>query len=407
MRIGRGRFTPAPTGGTTSTPSAKIGAATGRFHTEGRHIVDPDGYEFIPRGLNVGGTVANNGSGWPDFTLEPAYINGQAAAGCNAARIVMFNTSRNVNSIWGKKYGGKLYAADTATRPARDAAIDAQAIAEIDALADKITRAYRAAGIVVVMECHDLTDSAGIYSAPGVLGPDGLTWIAEVQDFWRRYAARWKDDSGVWFNFANEPNLKQPEWIAFHDKCMDVVRNEVGASNICATDAIYYASDLGKYGSSSAAETFARGYDPAMVPALITKYAGNVILSCHNYGSHGIFTTTANVTSYMQKYRDANIPLMFGEVGFIYDGVSANNGSWANEHDGAVTTLAVAPDYGIGVFWWASAFGDGYRLYDPKKNSSGGLIVENEFASTTVLNEAGRAFFAYLDKIKAVDPVKG
>ena len=382
------------TSGATQPPltSARPGA-TGRYHVVGRTILDPEGYAFIPRGVNVGAGIENNGNGWPDLSENGPYIDGQKAFGCTAVRIVQYATSRQPWSVRGKAIAaGKT---------------EAQANAEVDAVVDRLTRTYRNKGMVVIMECHDLTQDTGSYqSAPGhawrtrELTANGRKWMSEVVDFWRRYASRWKHDSGVWFNIANEPNLDEEDWHTLHREACEAIRYGANqADNIIVLDAMYYASDLTR---DFWARPIPRGFQSHMFPQYIAKYQ-NIVGSQHNYGSHSTYINQAAVSAYYDEYVSAEVPLMVGEVGFPVTGQAANSGSRQNERDGAYWSMEEAISRGIGVFWWASAFNDAYRLYDVAANNS---PIKNEFDGVTELNEAGLMFKSYLTRSKATDPVR-
>lgn len=350
---------------------AAIKSPTRNFVTRGRTIYDPDGNVFVPRGVNIGGTIANNGNGWPDFALDPAFAQGMLDWHCNAVRIATYNTA---TQPWSPK--GKALAAGKT---------EAEADAEIDALVDNLTSFYRARGFVTIIECHDITHSF----------KDGT--LEQIEAFWVRYANRWKHDPYVWINIANEPSLGPTTWIQFHDRVCWAIRN-TGAKNMIITDLLYFASDSPKdfYG-----QVIPRGYEPGRVDYLIARH-GNIIASQHNYGGAGAYTTTAAARTHFQKYKDADVPFMVGEVGYPMAGVAANTGNWQYERDAAVNWCAVAPEYDIGVFWWAAAFNDAYRLEGTSANWTNGIT--NPFRSGAVLNEAGVMFKQYLANSHAARP---
>ena len=341
------------------------------FRTVGKDIIDSVGRVFIPRGVNVGGTLANNGNGWPDWTYVKAYVDGMVAMGCNTVRLVTYVTDRNSWAVRAKALaGGKT---------------PVQADAEVDALADQLTRYYLKNGMVVIMEAHDLT-------SPGFSG--GV--VDQVVAFWRRYAERWQHDTRVWFNIANEPNMPTAAWKAFHERACQTVR-ATGARNIIVVDLLNYAADVGR-DYAGASQPY--GYHPDMVPALIARH-GNIIMSQHNYGTYGKYDTEAKIRVYIARVQQESIPLIYGEVGYPIASQSAyaNSGSYAQERGGALNTFKAAPDYGVGVLWWASNFNDNYKLVDVVQ----GQPLTNEFAPGATLNEAGLAFKQYVQDCNALN----
>lgn len=335
----------------------------GNFYTVGHRIYDPAGNEFVPRGVNVGGTIANNGNGWPDFTFNDAFVQGMKSWNCNTARIVIYVTDK---SGWSTK--------SNALKAGKS---EAEANAEVDALADRMTEFYLDRGMVVMMECHDMTQSSA------------GTILVQVEQFWARYAARWKHEPRVWFNIANEPNLGTDTWLRFTDRVCGVIRN-AGAGNIIVCDLMYYASDVSKNFQGA---TIPRGWEPGRMDYLIERW-GNLVASSHNYGTNGTYTSQANIRGQITYYKQAGIPLLYGEVGYPIEGVPANSYSWIWERDAAHNTCAVAAQEGIGVFWWATSFNDAYRLEGTDTNYKAGLT--NVFREGAILNPAGVMFKEYL-----------
>lgn len=342
----------------------------GNFYTVGDRIFDQEGVRFVPRGVNVGGTVANNGGGWPDHTLSNSFVQGMKQWHCNTARIAQYVSSKHSWSLRAKA----LAAGKT----------EAQADAEVDALADEMVQFYVDRGLVVILECHDMTQSSG------------SDVLLQVERFWERFAPRWTHEPRVWINIANEPNIGADTWLRFHDRICGVVRN-AGAENMIVVDMLYYASDQTR---NTNGDIIPQGWEPGRTDYLIGRW-GNVIASIHNYGSYGTFVTEANIAAHIAKYKTRNIPLIYGEVGYPIQGaVSVLNWQW--ERDAAHSTCAVAAREDIGVFWWATAFNDAYRLEGTSSNWLSGLT--NPFRPDAVLNEAGLMFKHYLEESHASHP---
>ena len=370
-------------GGNVITPSVGAVARPGKFHTSGKNIYDRNGQMFIPRGMNIGGTIANNGSGWPDFALNDSYARGQLTWGCNTVRIVMYITSR---MGWSQK-AKELAAGKT----------NAQADAAVDALADQLTKFWRDRGFVVMMEAHDLTQSP-LQVDDSTMTTTGRRWVSEIVHFWRRYARRWRHDDMVWFNIANEPNLGPDNWKVLNEEACKAIRVDAGASNIIVMDLLYYASDLGHDFNK---KPIPFGYEDHMVPHFIGKY-GNIIASNHNYGSHGTYITDAAVRNHYTHYLSRDIPIMTGEIGAPNKSGVSNIGNAEWEHTAAKYTCQVGLDLNVGVMWWASNFNDAYRLYETPNSNA----VINEFApdATFTLSRSGQVYKDYLDAVKLKNP---
>ena len=341
-----------------STPGSGI------FTTNGARILDPAGRDFVPRGVNVGGTIANNGNGWPDFTLNNEFVQGMKSWHCNTVRITNYVTSKHGWTVKSQA----LAAGKT----------EAQANAEVDALADRMVRFYLERGMVVMIECHDMTHA----SAHDIL--------VQVEQFWSRFATRWQHEPRVWFNIANEPSLGTDTWLRFTDRVCGVIRN-TGARNIIVCDLMYFASDMS---TDFWGAPIPRGWEPGRMDYLIGRW-GNLVASSHNYGGGGTHVSQANILGQIRHYKDADIPFLYGEVGYPVEGVSANTGNWAWERDAAHNTCAVAVQEDVGVFWWATAFNDAYRLEGTAGNYQ--AAVTNPFRPDATLNAAGVMFKQYLN----------
>ena len=355
--------------GSTLRPAVNVPAAsTAVFRTSGKDILDPKGNVFIPRGVNAA-TLANNGGGTPDRLLTREYADGMLAFGLNAIRLDNYVTDRH---SWTAK--AKALAAGKT---------EAQANAAVDAMVDEQVAFYLDMGFVVIMEAHDITK------------PGNLTDLMnQIVSFWERFARRWKHDSRVWFNTANEPNLEIALWKHFQWRCCEAIRTRAEAQNIIIIDTLDYASDVGRNYVNNPRPF---GYEPEMVPWFKANY-GNVVLSTHNYGTAGVYVTQQKVSDYMAAVAAENLPLIYGEVGYPVVGPS-NSGSLANERNAALSVMLEAPAKKVGVFWWASNFNDNYRLVSGQQ----GDPLVNEFLPDANLNEAGLAFKAYVDAVKAFD----
>ena len=141
----------------------------GRFTIVGGDIVGPDGRTFIPMGANV---AVRQGR------FETGYAfnwNGTA-------------TDRVDDVI---AWGWNTVRATLVCTPDGEPTFD-----ELNAGIDAFIEEYTSKGIVVMVECHDIT------------GKNYRETDKEVQalyPFWDRLASKWADNPYVWFNYFNEP----------------------------------------------------------------------------------------------------------------------------------------------------------------------------------------------------------
>ena len=332
---------------------------SGRYRTQGTQILNPSGAVFVPRGFNVGGSTFANGGAWPDFAKDAAFASGMKAWGANAVRLIGYATDRYSWTVKSAGYQG--FTGDAAA----------------DHLADELTTWWRAQGLIVMVECHDLTYRTA--------EPAWTSYKSQVIAFWGRYAQRWGHDSGVWFNICNEPNMdNHSEWLAFHDAACTAIRAH--ADNIIVVDAPGYAGDSGKKVDGTPMGW--RAFSPDAGPALNAEH-GNLVVGWHNYGHHNIFTTTVNVNAYVTAVHTAGLPLVAGEVGQPRNLANAGSGNGANEAAALTASCTVLPERGVGAFWWATNFNDDYALQQPT-----GSV--NPFLPGTALSAGGAKFKACL-----------
>ena len=333
--------------------------ATGKFYTEGIHIVDPQGRKFVPRGFNVAGGRYNNGGAWPNMAENPDVADGMKAWGCNTVRLT---------AAVGRTAGWMLMAE-------RIAAGDTVEVARGKVLAEwsRMTNFWLSKGFVVMLEAHDLTYPANVTTQN----------MDDVKQFWLAYAAQYKDNPYVWYNIANEPAMDVATWKTWHDDVTGAIR-ATGDDSIIVIDGRMFASDT--------SAPYLR--DDEMMPTLIRKH-GNLIGSMHNYGTQmRTWAGESKMRNYFASAAAARVPMIIGEVGFSW-----NQGTNTGDHEGeklaALSTLTVAPEFDIGVFWWVYGHADAYRIEDAATTSN----ITNPFRPGTAhLNQGGLAFKAYLSK---------
>lgn len=164
------------------------------FKVIGNRIYDPNGQEFIAKGINV-------------FTWDRGYDIYLKNWG--------FNTIRVPNYLLGS-YNQPHPASDNYQTN------------------HKIVDVYTSQGAVVIFDAHDRI--GGYY--------EGNQWEI-LKDYWREMARQFKDNPYVWFNLHNEPgdSKAQPQkWVEYHRQLIDIIRGE-GAKNLIIVDGEAWGQD--------------------------------------------------------------------------------------------------------------------------------------------------------------------
>ena len=378
--------------GAPVAPAAGIPTMDEGYRVSGNRILDPAGADFIPRGSNLGTNQYGNGGGWPYFALDSTYADDFKARGGNTVRLVMYASARRSWSPYVTGHGG-----NTGT---------AACVSAFSPFVDF----WRGKGVVVIIECHDLTDSGWTQAQ-----------AEQCEDFMAAMADAYRADTGVWLNPYNEPNV-YTSWDAQGGRAGNVTRvrerwtkltarmckriRDAGSKSIIVTDTFGYAGDSGKQSDGQPAP---RGFDPGAAPLLRDTYGG-IVLSWHNYGHHNVLTNSVNIQAYITKVTgtdaglgQAGLPLLIGELGYPikkgWDSVSTG-GPWESMVKAVDYTYTVAPGNGIGILNWASNFKDGFSLYKPFWDAPTSGQIINEFAETLPgsysLSGQGAKHMAYL-----------
>ncbi|BAB77814.1 MAG TPA: hypothetical protein DEF48_15100 [Nostoc sp. UBA8866] len=164
------------------------------FKIIGDKIYDPNGQEFIAKGINT-------------FTWDKDYNIYLDNWG--------FNTIRVPNYLLGSY---------NQPHPAQDNYQTNKNIVNV----------YTSQNAVVIFDAHDRI--GGYYQ--------GDQWEI-LKDYWREMAKQFKDNPYVWFNLHNEPgnSQAQPEkWVNYHRQLIDIIRAE-GANNVIVVDGEAWGQD--------------------------------------------------------------------------------------------------------------------------------------------------------------------
>ena len=304
---------------TGSGSGAPVGP-TGKFTIVGRDIVDPAGNKFYPIGANVS---VRQGQYEHGYTFN---WNGTATGHATDA----------------KKWGWNIVRANLICVPPPSPTV-AQLNAGIDAFIDE----YTAQGIVVMVDCHDVT---------GENLSAGSAKIQSLYPFWERLANKYKSNPYVWFNMFNEPQAGSStgdvaNWLSLQQSALARLR-AIAPNNV-------FVADIPGYGQ--AVETFT---GPNSILRLGAGQC-NVLYSWHAYGvlgKDGVFgefddyddeaASRANHRDALQYLKDHNVPVVIGELGdpLTLDEGTAGLPIW--NRVGARAVMSEAPGFGVGMLWW-------------------------------------------------------
>ena len=276
------------------------------FSVRGSKILDPNGREFIAKGVNVNGP----GFGWPGDT--PGYAN-------DIIERWNFNSIRlNVRELDPAPY-----------KYSENGSID------------EIVKAYTSKRAVVVLEPHENT---GSYFTDSQLD--------KLERWWRYQAKRYKNNPYVWFNVSNEPGGSDSSenvarWLNQNQRIINAIRDE-GADNIIVVDGHYWGQDVGEWDSSpveSSKSAILGSSDRLKDPT------GNLVFSVHFYDQW--IYGDRKMADYFDRAKKAGIPLIIGEYGAMKDGKF-------KEAVSSMFNTAVPRE--IGRFVWAWWGGDDFEL---------------------------------------------
>lgn len=301
-----------------------VDPSPGRFYVVGDDIVDPNGDVFYPIGANVAIKFTPYG-----YVFEGS--NGGIGEHVADAVAWNWNTVR-----------ATLVCDNTSGVPTFEELVDG-----IDPAIERLTKA----GLVVILECHDLTGSD-----PTVGSADER----RIRRFWDEMTARYHDNPYVWFNVFNEPFVSEntSDWAALHEFYVDRIR-ATGAENIMVADLPYWGQGIDLLGTDSFADEL--------------NDRCNTVFGWHAYGA--IDQRQGSFDDHEQAIRAAkakDMALIVGEVGVATPTNWGNAGPWHWNLTGFDSVAELGPRYGIGLLWWHATGDTAYHsLYALKNDRSG------------------------------------
>ncbi|MFB9202385.1 cellulase family glycosylhydrolase [Nonomuraea spiralis] len=300
-----------------TVPGTAARAATG-IHVSGTKILEGNGQEFVMRGTSHAHTW------FPTRTKAFADIKSLKA---NTVRVVLSGGRWSANSV--------------------------SDVADVVSLCKQNK-------LICVLEDHDTT---------GYGEQSGAYTLDQAADYWISVkSALVGQEDYVVVNIGNEPignNATTPGWADATKAAIQKLRAN-GFGHALMVDAPAWGQDWQNVMRDSAASVF--NADPAK----------NTIFSVHMYG---VYDTAAEITSYLDAFRTAGLPLVIGEFGF-------NHSDGNPDED---TIMAQAVSRGVGYLGWSwSGNGGGVEYLDQVTNFD-----------VTQLTSWGRRLFNGADGIAA------
>ncbi len=368
----------APTDSGDGGGSPEPGSADGAFKVIGKDIVDPNGNLFVPMGANIGAPVV-------DSAGKEAWIfrlNGDDITTPESAAAV---------EEWGWNFL-RVNAECSAQTPSENAPWGNE---EMFTALDEVIDLYTSQGIVVAIECHDLTGES-----PSIDDPVYL----EIAEFWKAAAERYGDNGYVWFNHLNEfddGQSPETEWQAVIDDAYNLFL-ETGTNNLVIFDLPNFGQRL-----------------PVMADPQYQEWSKtmcNVIWGWHSYGAvappGGDVTNpeeeafNAEITKLLDNTVAAEIPILIGEFGYDWDSNRKTTlFNYPAERFGALAALKFGPPRGYGLAVWHANGASPTAMTFGLKNSDDQTFAQP--APSENLSEMGQLFWDLSQAQKAAAPQPG
>lgn len=277
---------------TFAAATTKPAKAAVGFHISGRNLLDANNNNFIIRGISHAHVW------YPSNTASIADIKNVGKA--NTVRVVL---------------GGGRWGPSSASD------------------VTNVINLCKASKLICVLEDHDTTG----------YGEDGAaTSLATAVNYWKSIqSALTGQEAYVIINIGNEPygNNNAANWVADTKNAIIAMR-AAGFQHTLMVDAPNWGQDW----------QFVMRDNAASVLAADT--ARNTIFSIHMYG---VFDTAAEITSYVNTFVSAGLPLVIGEFGNMHSDGNPDED----------TIMATAVSQGIGYMGWSwSGNGGGVEYLD-------------------------------------------
>lgn len=282
-----------------------------KFRVIGNTIYDPNGQEFIAKGVNVNGP----GFGWPGTT--PEYADKIVDWGFNTVRV---NVRELDPAPWLYDENGTI---------------------------DEIVEAYTSKGLVVMLDAHE---NLGKFTE----GQD----IERIEKFFSNLAEKYKDNPYVWFNPYNEPGAfgsHEPEnaqkWITQNERAVKAIR-DTGNDNPIVLDTWYWGQDQGTWNTNAINPNRSALLSGAAKDVLDIngEQQYNVVFSSHFYEQYDY---PNKVEQYFDMVEATGLPFIIGEYG------AQKSGDLKSVVE---RVLSKAQEDEVGRIAWAWWGGDNFEL---------------------------------------------
>jgi len=245
-------------------------------------VYDPEGIEFIAKGVNVQGPGFNWAGDTPAWAAH--IVDGW---GCNAIRL----NCRELERLHPDLYQRPTWNGEPI--PFYE---------NLGTVAENVA-AYTGRGCVVILEEHEQT---GSYHTG-----DQLTALAE---YWAGLARIWGDQPLVWLNPANEPGghssaepAETDRWVAQHQAVIDAVR-AAGGRNVIVIDCHFWGQDVGEWNDDMVEEAKSALLGQAQ---RLTDPLDRLVFAVHFYDQwvYGV----AKMEDYLDRVRATGRAVIVGE----------------------------------------------------------------------------------------------
>jgi hypothetical protein len=281
------------------------------FEVVGNKIYDPNGREFIAKGVNINGP----GYGWPGDT--PNQVDNIKKWGFNAVRL-------NV----------------------RELGFEQKSTYAQNGTVDQIVRNFTSQGIVVMIDAHE--NIGGWFTG---------SELDKLVDWGKNLGSKYKDNPYVWINLSNEPGALDSgsqsainNYTNQYTKTLKAIRS-TGFDNPIVIDGWFWGQDKGVWNGNPVQERNSAilSLGPKLLEADPVK---NTLFSVHTYDQWRN-NSKATFDNYVDRIHDKGLALVVGEYG------TRTNGDLKDMVSGV---LSSAQENEVGRFVWAWWGGDAFDL---------------------------------------------
>jgi len=260
-------------------------AAMAGFSVQGGKLVEGNGQPFVMRGVN-------HAHVWYKHTT-PQALKDIASTGSNTVRIVLANGTGGL--------GGRVGGAELA----------------------QVIQWCKENKLIAVLEVHDATGYGDAASAENPLNTVNYWLSADIR------SALNNQEDYVIINIANEPlgNNRAGEWTSLQTQSIQRMR-QAGIKHTIMVDAPNWGQDWSNTMRNNAATVFNADSER------------NTVFSVHMYESYG---NSTSVQSYLQDFKNKNLPLVVGEFGADHKGANVDEDS----------IMAASQQQGFGYLGWS------------------------------------------------------